>query len=153
MLVPNKNILIRFVHFCQNTWQQQKLHCSSVLVFGLSLHIVHMQVHWPTASTSHKKAFQAKSELTGYIILPVSHSVSVNLWEGRAGPLKEFGGACKTIPDFHVKRKQTKCMQPKREAKGSHVNRVFHLVLWWHKAILYRQIFRLRKKWKPLKNR
>ena len=24
MLVWNKNILIRFVHFCQNTWQQQK---------------------------------------------------------------------------------------------------------------------------------
>ena len=25
MLVWNKNILIRFVHFCQNTWQQHKL--------------------------------------------------------------------------------------------------------------------------------
>ena len=24
MLVPNKNLLIRFVHFCQNTWQQHK---------------------------------------------------------------------------------------------------------------------------------
>ena len=24
MLVRNKNMLIRFVHFCQNTWQQQK---------------------------------------------------------------------------------------------------------------------------------
>ena len=25
MLVWNKNILIRFVHFCPNTWQQQKI--------------------------------------------------------------------------------------------------------------------------------
>ena len=46
MLVPNKDMLIRFVHFCQNTWQQQ---CTAPFVrdsHRLKLHLCLLHCCW-----------------------------------------------------------------------------------------------------------